>query len=143
MAQEAVREGDCYFGQRNYEGSSVFYLKASQLGSKEGNKKYRQVQEILGDSDLVNHELYAKNLKNRQHPIEKAKLHRPLSIPSAETRILIEERKTPQQKPKTQQKKTEEKPKPENFHGNNVEELLKKAQELETKGNKKEAFQLT
>lgn len=143
MAREAVLQGDRYFGQRDYRGASVFYLKASQLGSKEGNKKYRQVQELLGDSDLVNPAQYAKNQKKNYVTMESPKMKASLSMPSDGARILIEERTPSQQKPKTQQKKTEEKPKPENSHGNNVEELLKKAQELETKGNKKEAFQLT
>lgn len=106
MAREAVLQGDRYFGQRDYRGASVFYLKASQLGSKEGNKKYRQVQELLGDSDLVNPAQYAKNQKKNYVTMESPKMKASLSIPSEEQRTLIEDRSKLQQKPKVQQKKS-------------------------------------
>lgn len=145
MAREAVLQGDRYFGQRDYRGASVFYLKASQLGSKEGNKKYRQTQELLGDPDLVNPEQYAKNQKKGQVAIEKPKMTTPLSIPSEESRTLIEDRSKPQQKTKAQQgkqNKTAEKPKNEKVLSDNADELLKRALESEAKGNKREAFRL-
>lgn len=145
MAREAVLQGDRYFGQRDYRGASVFYLKASQLGSKEGNKKYRQVQELLGDSDLVNPAQYAKNQKKNYVTLESPKMKASLSIPSEEPRTLIEDCGWSQQEPRKQQEKqnkTVEKPKIEKEQGNNADELLKKAQELETKGKKKESFLL-
>lgn len=143
MAREAVLQGDRYLGQKDYRGASVFYLKASRLGSKEGNKKYRQMQELLGDSDLVNPEQYAKNQKKSQIVIERPKMAVPLSIPSEDNRMLVEDRSKLQQKTIEQQdKKTAEKPKTEKDQDNNADELLKRALESEAKGNKKEAFQL-
>lgn len=145
MAREAVLQGDRYFGQRDYRGASVFYLKASQLGSKEGNKKYRQVQELLGDSDLVNPAQYAKNQKKNYVTMESPKMKASLSIPSDGTRILISDHSRLQQVPrekKEKKNKTAEKSENENAHIDNADELLGKALELETKGKKKDALQL-
>lgn len=145
MAREAVLQGDRYFGQRDYRGASVFYLKASQLGSKEGNKKYRQVQELLGDSDLVNPAQYAKNQKKNYVTMESPKMKASLSIPSDGTRILIPDHSRLQQVPREQKEKknkTAEKSENENAHIDNADELLGKALELETKGKKKDALQL-
>lgn len=145
MAREAVLQGDRYFGQRDYRGASVFYLKASQLGSKEGNKKYRQVQELLGDSDLVNPAQYAKNQKKNYVTMESPKMKASLSIPSDGARILIPDHSRLQQVPREQKEKknkTAEKSENENAHIDNADELLGKALELETKGKKKESFLL-
>ena len=109
MAREAVLQGDRYFGQRDYRGASVFYLKASQLGSKEGNKKYRQVQELLGDSDLVNPAQYAKNQKKNYVTMESPKMKASLSIPSDGARILIPDHSRLQQVPREQKEKKNKK----------------------------------
>lgn len=106
MAREAVLQGDRYLGQKNYRGAFVFYLKASQLGSKEGNKKCRQMQELLGDSDLVNPEQYAKNQKRNQVALETPKIQPSFSIPTEENRKLIEDRSKLQHKVDVSQKET-------------------------------------
>lgn len=143
MAREAVLQGDRYLGQKDYRGASVFYLKASRLGSKEGNKKYRQMQELLGDSDLVNPEQYAKNQKKSQIVIERPKMAVPLSIPSEDNRMLVEDRSKLQQKTIEQQdKKTAESQRQRKTKTTNADELLKRALESEARGNKREAFQL-
>lgn len=142
-AKEAEQEGDKYFRIGDNRGAYIFYRKASSLGSESANRKFRRVQELLGDDDLVNPEAYAKNQQEKQQPVNKPKIASSISIPSEEPRTLIEDRSKLQQKPKEQhKKKAEEKPKREQTLSNKTEELLKKAQELEAKGNKKEAFQL-
>lgn len=98
MARDAVLQGERYLGQKNYRGAFVFYPKASQLGSKEGNKKCRQMQELLGDADLVNPEQYAKNQKRNRVTLETPKIQPCLSIPTEDNRKFIEDRSKLQHK---------------------------------------------
>lgn len=131
--------------QKEWKDAWYYYTIASREKSAEGTRGVERMLRKLNDQDIIDSAGIIRDRRIDSAPTEKPKMSASLSIPSEETRTLIEDRSKTQQKPKAQQMVqniTAEKPKTEKSHGDNVNELLKRAQESEAKGNKKEAFQL-
>lgn len=144
-AREALEKAYALEHQQQYEKAKLYFTIASREKSAEGTRGVERMLRKLKDQDIIDSVGIIRDRRKDSVPLEKPKMTAPLSIPSEETRTLIEDRSKPQQKNKAQQEKqnkTAEKPRNEKAHGDNADELLKRAQESEVKGNKKEAFQL-
>lgn len=144
-AREALEKARVLERQKKWKDAWYYYTIASREKSSEGTRGVERMLRKLEDHDIIDSSGIIRDRQKANAPTEMPKMTRPLSIPSEEPRTLIEDCAWSQQEPRKQQEKqnkTVEKPKIEKEQGNNTDELLKKAQELETKGKKKESFLL-
>lgn len=144
-AREALEKAYALEHQQQYEKAKLYFTIASREKSAEGTRGVERMLRKMKDQDIIDSAGIIRDRRKDCAPIEKPKMTAPLSIPSEEPRTLIEDLSKPQQKTKAQQvvqNITAEKPRNEKGISDNADELLKRAQESEAKGNKREAFQL-
>lgn len=104
-AREALKKARVLESQEKWEDAWYYYTIASREKSSEGTRGVERMLRKLKDSDIIDSSKIIRDRREANTPIEKPKMTTPLSIPSEEPRILIEDRSKLQQKPKVQQKK--------------------------------------